>query len=91
MVYEFETFCGVFVNHLAALVQKKIAKFRRNKFFLGHPNAHANLDSMRGGDQIKTFSSIKVLHGVCQQEQFYAGNKQFLALALKPLGDGGDR
>lgn len=48
-------------------------------------NAHANLDSVRGGDQIKTFSSIKVLHGVCQQEQFYAGNKQFLALALKLL------
>ena len=48
-------------------------------------NAHANLDSVRGGDQIKTFSSIKVLHGVCQQEQFYVGNKQFLALALKLL------
>ena len=48
-------------------------------------SAHSNLESVRCEDQIKTFSSIKVLQGVCQQEKFYAGNQNFIVLALKLL------
>ena len=36
MVYKFETFCGVFIYHLAVLVQKKLQK----KVFLGHSAGH---------------------------------------------------
>ena len=36
-------------------------------------------------DQIKTFNYIKVLRGVCTQENFYFGKQGFLNIALKIL------
>ena len=35
-VFKFKTFLGAFIPHLAALVQKKIAKFEGTKVFLEH-------------------------------------------------------
>ena len=46
---------------------------------------HKDMNSVNCIDQIKTFSSIKVLHGVCQQEKFFFGKQQFISLALKLL------
>ena len=46
---------------------------------------HKNMASVNCVDKIKTFSSIKVLHGVCQQEKFYFGKQQFISIALKLL------
>ena len=37
LVYKFESFCGVSIHHLAALVQKKL---QMKKSFLGHPTEH---------------------------------------------------
>lgn len=46
---------------------------------------HKNQETVQSLDQIKTFSSIKVLHGVCLQEKLYFGKQQFVSLALKLL------
>ena len=48
-------------------------------------NAHKGLQFISCQDKIKTFSSTKVLHGVCQNEKFYIAQKCFIALALKLL------
>ena len=48
-------------------------------------NAHKLSDSIIYQDVIKTFSSVKVLHGLCQQEKYYTDIQVFLALALKLL------
>ena len=34
-------------------------------------------------DLITKFSSIKVLHGICQQEKYYQDKQRFLSIALK--------
>ena len=46
---------------------------------------HKHFESVQCQDQIKTFSSIKVLHGMCQQEKFYIGKQDFISLSLKLL------
>ena len=39
MVYKFETFCGVSIHHLAALVQKELQN-SKNFFFLEHTTVY---------------------------------------------------
>ena len=43
------------------------------------------MESVDTGDKIVTFSSLKVLRGVCQLERFYHDQKFFISLALKLL------
>ena len=43
-----------------------------------------DIETVQSLYQIKTFNSIIVLHGVCLQEKFYFGKKEFF-LALKLL------
>ena len=35
------------------------------------------------GDQVISFSSIKIVHGICKEEKLYMGKEKFLSLALK--------
>ena len=46
---------------------------------------HNDKETVQTLDQIKTFNSIKVLHGVCLQEKFYFWKQEFLNIALKLL------
>ena len=48
-------------------------------------NQHKDQEAVNSLDQIKTYNSIKVLHGVCLQEKLYYGKQEFLNLALKLL------
>ena len=48
-------------------------------------SAHKQKDTIRCQDPVRTYSSIKVLHGVCQQEKLFSDKKDFIALALKLL------
>ena len=44
LVYKFETFFGVSIQFLAALVQKELQNLKKKKvFFLGHPSAQCNI------------------------------------------------
>ena len=45
----------------------------------------SGLECVDTGDKIVTFSSLKVLHGVCQLERYYHDQKFFISLALKLL------
>ena len=47
--------------------------------------AHKQKETIRCQDPVRAYSSIKVLHGVCQQEKLYSDKKDFVALALKLL------
>ena len=53
---------------------------------LKHVNSdHKELDSVRCQDKIKNFNSIKVLHGVCQQEKYFLDIQDFISVSLKLL------
>ena len=43
--------------------------------------AHKQMETIRCQDPIRAYNSIKVLHGVCQQEKICSDKKEILALA----------
>ena len=56
------------------------------KYIVRHVKSnHKDKETVQSLYQIKTFNSIKVLHGVCLQENFYFEKQEILNIALKLL------
>ena len=74
----------------AAITESAVCELCHRRFVLkdlmGHVKSnHNDKETVQTLDQIKTLNSKKVLHGVCLQEKFYLGKKEFLNIALKLL------
>ena len=48
-------------------------------------SAHKQKETVRCQDLLRSFSSVKVLHGICQQEKLFCDKQEFISLALKLL------
>ena len=48
-------------------------------------NSHKGLQVVKLQDQIIKYNSIKVLHGICQNEKFYINIQHFITSTLKLL------
>ena len=52
---------------------------------LKHSKVVHKEETTQFGEELTKYSSIKVFHGICENEKVYQDKKEFLAIALKLL------
>ena len=58
-------------------------RFEVTRFLKHFNSSHGDLEDVQFGDKLKQFSSMKVLHGVCQFSKYFQNMQMFIQLALK--------